>query len=145
MPGICSSQLFAAVVPLEVICTLKPCRLLFAAQYLELHPNATAAEVRRALVQEMATPDIVTGGGPASPTMLLYTNLNKTSTQPAGVGSGGGSISQPAGSVGSSKGATVVIVVSVVAAVGKCRNGPPCSLQMCYYPQSCCLQGAANK
>jgi hypothetical protein len=46
---------------------------LDAAQYLELHPNATATEVRRALTEQFATRDVILGAGSASPNKLLHT------------------------------------------------------------------------
>lgn len=49
-----------------------------AAQYLGLNPGAGAAEVRRALQQQLATPQVVVGGGSATPTNLLFTNLTSS-------------------------------------------------------------------
>ena len=79
-----------------------------AAQYLQLRPDATPSEVRRALVG-MATPHTVTGVGSASTASLLFTNLSEALDATAAAPRGGSS--------GLSTGAAVGIAI---AGLGEC-------------------------
>lgn len=82
-----------------------------AAQYLQLHPNASAEVVKQALI-EGASPHAVTGLGVEPASRLLFTNY----TQPRGSVVAGASAND-GGSGGLSAGALAGIVVGV--AVGK--------------------------
>lgn len=60
-----------------------------AAQYLQLHPNATVAELREGLLA-MATVGIVDGAGPLSPNLLAYTDMQHPSVADTDSSSGSG-------------------------------------------------------
>ncbi|GAB4822994.1 hypothetical protein N2152v2_010040 [Parachlorella kessleri] len=91
-----------------------------AAQYLELHPHASPAEVKSALLA-LATPQLLAGVGPASPNLLLFTNLSRDESAgqgPGGSGSGegsGGSSGGGGSGGGLGPGAIAGIVVGAVA------------------------------
>lgn len=86
------------------------------AQYLELHPEATPSQIKRAL-QETGSQHAVTGAGPATrTTTLVYTNL--TEPEPVVAAGGGGDTAASSGGGGSSglsTGAVVGIVILGVA------------------------------
>lgn len=117
-----------------------------AAQYLELHKNASATEVRRALL-ELATPGVVVGPGVEPGAGLLYTNLMQPAPTELGAGglppgapngsaSGSGSGSSDSG--GLSNGAEAAIAATATAGEGEggrqacgafslvCNPNPPC-------------------
>lgn len=74
-----------------------------AAQYLQLHPTATSAQVKAALLA-MSTQHVVTGSS-IGPTNLLFTNL----TEPQ---SGGGAGASGESGGGLSTGAVIAVVVA---------------------------------
>ena len=100
-----------------------------ALQYLEEHPQASAAEVRRALLST-ATPNTVTGQGVPEPAALVYTGFGSAagsqpaaspaSTVPPSASSSGGSGEGSSGGSGegsSSGGLSTGSVAAVAAAV----------------------------
>ncbi|GAB4822983.1 hypothetical protein N2152v2_010029 [Parachlorella kessleri] len=87
-----------------------------AAQYLELYPQASPAEVKSALLA-MATPQVLLGIGPASPNLLLFTNLSKPAPGAGSEGGGdGGGSSDDGGD--SALGAGAIAGISVGSALG---------------------------
>ncbi len=100
---------------------------LCAAQYLEVYPNATADQVRRALVEELATPDTVMGAGPESTATLLFSNLTKGG--PQGTVTPGGGTGSSISSTGTQGGGG--LSRAALAAIGVFTAGKFCVPAVC--------------
>lgn len=88
------------------------------AQYLEMHPNASAVDVRRALQLELLSPGTVTGLELTPGAPLLFTNLSSARVPGNGSTQAGAEAEEASG--GSGLSAWLIAVISVSGVAGEC-------------------------
>jgi hypothetical protein len=99
--GTCARRAFAAA----------PLVAGVASQYLQHHPNATAEEVRRGLL-EMASQNAVTGAGTSPPTSL-FTSLTQAGSQASS------QLQQTGAAEGGGLDTGAIVGIAIGAAIGK--------------------------
>lgn len=102
------------------------------AQYLEMHPNASAVDVRRALQRELSSPGTVTGLELTPGVPLLFTNLSSARAPGNGSAQAGAEAEEggSADSGGSGLSAWLIVVISASGVAGECCKLTP-TLKCC--------------